>query len=471
MINSVHAFMRRHQLLRENTTVLVGVSGGPDSMALLHFLRSIREAWNLKLIAVGVDHQLRGAESLADLHYVRTVCQSWNIKFVETSIDVLSYKRDRQIGTELAAREVRYQFFAEQMESFQADYLALGHHGDDQVETMLMGLVRSANSSAFSGIPVKRDFATGQIIRPLLCVTKATIETYCRKNRITPRIDSTNLETVYTRNYFRKHVVPLLKKKNNNIHTTVQHLSETMHEDEAYLQAEANKVMKDIVEFDSESKMATVKINQYKSHAHALQRRVFHLILDYLYDAFPKDLSYVHTEQFFVLLDSEKSNVQIDFPLQLKLEKSYEKLVFYFLTQHPHNNSYHKTLDIPGETKLPDGSIIKSNFTRDNNNEAESSYFCDVEQVALPLHIRTRQPGDRMRWKGLNGSKKLKDIFIDAKIPIRDRSKWPIMVDNNDNILWLIGLKKDLPSTPTKNTTYIHFNFEKGNCTGGNNHA
>lgn len=195
MENIIASFIKRHQLLRKNTTVLIGVSGGPDSMALLHFLYSIRETWNLRLIAVGVDHQLRGAQSLADLHYVSEVCLKWNIKFVETSIDVPSYKRDRRIGTEIAAREVRYQFFAEQMDNFQADYLALGHHGDDQVETMLMGLVRSANSSAFSGIPVKRTFATGQIIRPLLCVTKATIQAYCKKNQINPRMDPTNLET------------------------------------------------------------------------------------------------------------------------------------------------------------------------------------------------------------------------------------------------------------------------------------
>lgn len=461
MINRVTSFINKHHLLSKNTTVLVGVSGGPDSMALLHFLRSIRKEWNLRIIAIGLDHQLRGEASLADLHYVRGVCLDWNIKFIETSIDVPSYKQDKQLGTEIAAREVRYHFFAQQMRYFQADYLALGHHGDDQVETMLMGLVRAASSSAFSGIPIKRRFATGEIIRPLLSVTKTIIETYCQENQITPRIDPTNNETIYTRNYFRKEVVPLLKKKNRNIHTTVQHLSETIHEDELFLQAEAKKALKDIVQLDSESKTATLKIDQYKSHPRALQRRIFHLILNYLYEELPKDLSYIHEEYLFSLIESKKSNARIDFPSQLKLEKSYGNLTFYFQNRQPYPITYHRILGIPGEVELPDGSIVKANFVENMFVENEYSYFCDVKQVELPLHIRTRRPGDRMRWKGLNGSKKLKDIFIDVKAPLKDRDKWPIVVDNKGEILWLIGLKKNQPSLQLEQSQYIQLNYQQ----------
>lgn len=461
MINLVTSFINKHQLLRKDATVLVGVSGGPDSMALLHFLCTIRREWNLKLIAIGLDHQLRGEASLADMDYVRHVCIDWNIKFIETSIDVPSYKQERQIGTEIAAREVRYRFFAQQMNHFQADYLALGHHGDDQVETMLMGLARSASSSAFAGIPIKRNFATGEIIRPLLCVTKATIEAYCQVHQITPRIDSTNQETMFTRNYFRKHVVPLLKEKNGNIHTTVQHLSETIHEDELFLQAEANKMMKNTVQFNKESKIATLKIDHYKSRPLALQRRVFHLILNYLYDGFPKDLSYIHEEYLFALMENEKSNAQIDFPRQLKVEKSYGELAFYFLTQPSYSISYHEVLKVPGQMELPDGSILKASFTENPPIEKKHAYCCDVEQVDLPLHIRTRQPGDRMRWKGLNGSKKLKDIFIDAKIPLKERDKWPIVVDNNGEILWLVGLKKGRPGIQSKQSRYIQLDYQQ----------
>ncbi|MEC5426062.1 tRNA lysidine(34) synthetase TilS [Virgibacillus sp. C22-A2] len=462
MINkTITTFIKKHGLLMEDTTVLVGVSGGPDSMALLHFLHSIREEWNLQLIAISVDHQLRGDESKADMDYVRHICDQWNITFIGTSVDVPSYKIEKHLGTQLAARELRYQFFEQQMKYHDAAYLALGHHGDDQVETMLMSLVRTADSSAFSGIPVKRNFAAGHIIRPLLCVSKEQILTYCLENRIAPRIDPTNHETEYTRNYFRKYLLPLIKEKNSNIHNTVQYLSETLQEDESYLRQEASKLVDRTVVFHAESKQASFEISLFKTHSYALQRRAFHLILNYLYDDLPGSLSYIHEQDFFALLKSDKSNVQIDFPSNLKLEKSYEKMVIYFAEHH--DSSYHKTLEIPGEIKLPDGSMVRADYVSVYSEQNEQTYICEIEQVALPLHIRTRQRGDRMRWKGLDGSKKIKDIFIDAKVPRKDRNKWPILIDNNGEVLWLIGLKKGQPEKEVgRNASYIRVHYENG---------
>lgn len=463
MKRNVMTFINKHQLLTKESTVLVGVSGGPDSMALLHFLHSIREEWKLKLIAISIDHQLRAESSTADLLYVRKMCGNWGIECIGASLDVPSYKQDNRVGTQVAAREMRYQYFAEQMEKYQADYLALGHHGDDQVETMLMGLSRSANSNALAGIPVTRSFATGSIIRPLLRVTKEEIETYCQTHNIAPRIDPTNYETNYTRNFFRKNVLPLLKEKNKNIHTTVQHLSETLQQDEKYMRDEAEKVLQETVKLDPDIKKATIKIDVFHTHPSALQRRTFHLILNYLYNRPPKDLSYIHEEQFFALLRSDKGNLRMDFPSSLKLEKSYEKVVFYFSSQHTNNPSYHKMLDIPGRLDLPDGSTIISLYNDNYQEQNEYSYFCNVDQIALPLHIRSRHKGDRMRWRGLEGSKKLKDIFIDAKIPQSERDKWPILTDDNGEILWLIGLKKGQPKHHTKNnTSYIQIIYEKG---------
>ncbi|GAB3054695.1 tRNA lysidine(34) synthetase TilS [Virgibacillus ainsalahensis] len=460
MKHSVTEFIKRHQLLTENATVLVGVSGGPDSMALLHYLVSIRDLLQLKLVAVSVDHQLRKEESKADLKFVKRMCDRWDVQFIGASLDVPAYKKNKQVGTQIAARELRYQFFAEQMERFEASYLALGHHGDDQVETMLMGLARTATSSSFSGIPVRRPFATGSIIRPFLPVTKEEIEAYCTKHHITPRIDPSNNETTYTRNFYRINILPRLKEKNSNIHTTVQHLSESLHEDEHFLRAEAEKVFANTVNFaGGGSKSATLEINAFHRQPRALQRRVFHLILNYLYDKIPKDLSYVHEEQFFTLLNGDKGNIKIDFPFDLKLEKSYEKLKFYFL-KHPLDHTFHETLKIPGRIDLPDGSVVMARYMEYDDKESRHSYVCNLGQVALPLHIRNRKPGDRMRWKGLDGSKKIKDIFIDEKIPKAERDKWPVLTDSNGEILWLIGLKKGQPLSQTQGSSTIQIYYE-----------
>lgn len=461
MNQQVTQFIKKHQLLTPGSTVLVGVSGGPDSMALLHFLSQVRETWSLKLIAVSADHQLRGKESLADKTYVKHMCEQWNIQFIGTALNVPEYKQTHRLGTQAAARAMRYQFFQEQMEAEDADYLALGHHGDDQAETMLMSLLRTASSSSFSGIPLKRPFATGAIIRPFLCLTKAEIEAYALEHGIEPRIDPSNHDTVYTRNFIRKELLPVIREKNPSIHTTLQQLSHTLEEDEVYLRREAEKVWEKTVILDGGEWSAVMDIDVFRRHPLALQRRVYHLLLDYLYGQLPKDVSYIHEEQFFALLKSEKSNVQLDFPAQLKLEKSYRKLRFYFLQAPQADPSFHHILEVPGRVDLPDGSRITAGHCMQPEEAGPYQYVLGTDQVGLPLHIRTRKPGDRMSWKGLNGRKKLKDLFIDKKISPKERDNWPIVTDNNGEILWLPGLKKGTPGYQKEPSSYIQISYEK----------
>jgi len=462
MKNKLMAFVKKHQLLNKNSTVLVGVSGGPDSLVLLHFLKSIREEWKLRVIAVTIDHRLRQEESKEDVLYVEKICRDWEIPCVTTSLNVPKYKATNQLGTQMAARELRYQFLQEQMEAYTADYLALGHHADDQVETMLMEMMRVADSAALKGIPVKRKFAEGFIIRPLLALSKDEILGYCKKMNITPRIDPSNEETVYTRNYVRKNMIPLIKEKNPNIHTTVQYLSSTLQADEAYLQNEAAKITEKVVSYHPKKRSASFSVNVFKTYPFALQRRVFHLVLNYLYAQLPKDLSYTHEEYFFMLLYSEKSSIRIDFPAKLKLEKSYDELLFYFSHSFPQHAPYQQTLNIPGSTSLPDGDFIYTEMVDQHEEIKDNIFYCSLAGITMPLHIRTRKPGDKMTWKGLEGSKKLKDIFIDAKIPLKDRDIWPIITDDNEEILWLVGLKKGQPVNGIDKAPYIKIHYDKG---------
>ncbi|WP_077329977.1 tRNA lysidine(34) synthetase TilS [Virgibacillus siamensis] len=466
MIEKVKTFMKEHQLLEANSNVLVGVSGGPDSMALLHFFSIIREVWNLNVIAVTVDHQLRGEESLDDLAYVRQMCDQWNIQFVGTSLDVPSYKKEKQMGTQEAARNLRYGFFEKQMKSFDADVLALGHHGDDQIETVIMALARTADPGALSGIPVKRDFANGMIIRPFLCTTKDELEAYCVQQQIIPRRDPSNDETVYTRNFFRKQLLPLLKDRNPNIHNTVQHLSEVLQEDERFLLDEAAEMVQENVKMDHELNKISFDSTVFSSFPYSLQRRAYHLILNYLYKKWPKNLSYVHEQQFFDLLHRTSGNTHIDFPYNLKLNNMYGTFVLFFPEEQPEAPSVPAVMEIPSETNWYNGTITAC-YTDDPGEQSEMSYACGKEEVALPLHVRTRRNGDRMCWKGLQGSKKLKDIFIDAKVPLTERDKWPVVVDNNGTVLWLVGLKKRIPEVQREYDTYIQLKFEKRNSQEG----
>lgn len=444
-MKSVEQFIQRHNLLEKDSTILVGVSGGPDSVALLHFLYLLRDSWNLNLIVLTINHQLR-AGAADDVAYVKSLCRRLDVPYIQTKIDVKQYKREHRVGTQLAARTLRYDFFKKQMKRYEADYLALGHHGDDQVETMFMSMTRSASTVALSGIPASRPFAGGFIIRPLLSVTKQEIEKYCDHYELNPVIDPSNEDPQYTRNYFRKYIIPLIKEQNNNIHLTVQQLSESLQRDETYLKEQAFDQMKQIINYDSDNHQISFKQKDFLSIPNALQSRVYHLILNYLYDKLPRRLTYTHEQSFFSLVFQEKSYDQINFPEQLIIEKSYDTVSLYFkhLVGKASETLTTKQLHVPGSVKLPDQRRIKAQYAEPEVFPNKLAHTVQLREQDLPLIVRTRQPGDRMTWEGLKGSKKIKDIFIDAKIPRDERDDWPIITTQQGEILWLVGLRKGL---------------------------
>ncbi|MCZ0703578.1 tRNA(Ile)-lysidine synthase [Natronobacillus azotifigens] len=451
MKQEVDQFIKRHQLFEPFTTLLVGVSGGPDSIALLNYLYDMKVDWGFHLVALSVDHQLRGEESQADLQYVKQYCEERSITFVGVSLDVPNYKSKHKLGTQEAARAMRYQFFEEQMKENQADYLVLGHHGDDQVETMFMRMTRGANPASLTGIPISRTFATGKLVRPFLSVTKEQIESYCSANDLVPRRDPSNHEDHYTRNYFRMHILPLLKDQNPNLHQSVQKLSENMTDDSNFLDEQARKVSDEIIQYEDDPKQVTCSIIQVKKQPYALQRRMFHLILNYLYDTLPSGLFYGHETQFFDLLHSERANVSVNLPNKLSMIKSYQNLHFQFYQKK--EVDFFKTLTIPGKVMLPTGaevhaSIISSDQKTKDKEKHKDYYFFPLHNnlQESDLAIRYRLPGDRIYLQGLNGRKKVKDIFIDEKIPVYQRDDWPLVVEKTGEVLWVVGLAKGTPS-------------------------
>ncbi|WP_053216918.1 tRNA lysidine(34) synthetase TilS [Virgibacillus senegalensis] len=459
METKVKELIKEENLLHQGATVLVGVSGGPDSIALLHFLSAIKEEWNIRLIALSADHGLRGNESKQDVEYVRNVCRMWNIEMVETFLDVPAYKRQEGTGTQLSARNLRYQFFAEQMERFGAEFLALGHHADDQAESVLMGLTRGSNISALQGIPIKRPFAGGDIVRPFMAVSRDEIEAYCMEHGIEPRRDPSNEEDSYTRNYFRLHVLPLLKEKNPNFLHTVRRLSDSARNDERYLNEQAEKLVDAHVAFADRNKRAEFEIESFAKFPIALQRRAFHLILNYLYNSTPPDLSYAHEDRFFSLISSSRANASIDLPLGLKMIKAYHSITFSFAAEL--DGSYYIVLQGPGTIELPDGSVLSASIVREPLEDSRYAITYELADINWPLAIRSRKPGDKMRVKGMKGTKKIKDIFIDEKIPIGLREGWPIVEDGKGNILWLAGLRRADSGSGGRDGKFLRLQYDK----------
>lgn len=452
-------FVERHALIKPNTTVLVGVSGGPDSIALLHFLAVRRKLWQIKVIALTINHQLR-ADAANDVAYVKRMCEALKIKCVATKIDVDTYQQQHRLSTQVAARTLRYRFFREQMEVFKANYLALGHHGDDQLETMLMSMARSTSTKALSGIPWQRPFVQGVIIRPFLTLSKTDINNYCEKHQLEPVFDPSNEDPSYTRNYFRQTIVPLMQEQNRNLSTTLQRLSESLQYDEQYLAKQAQIVWENIIKKVKQNERITFKRQDFLRQPKALQRRIYHLILNYLYTKLPSVLTYTHEDNFYALLMSESSHVRINFPQQLLIEKSYDQIYVYFKSSIPEKIFEQKQLNVPGKVVLPDGSILKAELTTGIHPTNSHSHIFQGTKQDLPLYVRTRQPGDRMTWAGLQGRKKVKDIFIDEKIPHEQRDPWPLVVTSHNEVVWLVGLKKgQLLKKASKEQLNIHLTY------------
>ena len=459
MDQSVHSFILKHQLIKSHQTLLVAVSGGPDSIALLHYLCVLRKTIPIRLIALSVNHNLRGKEAEEDVRYVEEVCENWDVEFVGTSVDVNAYKEETGKGIQEAARDLRYHFFEEMMHAHEADALAMGHHGDDQAETIMMQMVRSARPEAVQGIPVARPFACGRIIRPFLCISKDQINSYLQKHDLEARIDPSNEETEYTRNAFRHYVLPFMKERNPRFHQHMQAWSERVRNERAYINEEAQKVLETVHFSSNVEKFVQFSNQTFKTFPLALQRTAFHLILNYLYVNQYEDISYLHEEMFMNLLNDDKPNVSLDFPRGLNITRAYDEITLSFSELKEEEGFLH-FLQAGSRVHMPDGTWVGAEWSQTDEEKDSFTYVCDSHHVKLPLVVRTRQNGDRIRVRGMNGSKKVKDIFIDQKIPARLRDTWPIVTDQSGKVLWVVGLKKGGERTSLTSGPWLRLHYK-----------
>nr|WP_286170989.1 tRNA lysidine(34) synthetase TilS [Bacillus sp. NTK071] len=457
VLQDVDRFIQKHDLLRKGDTVVTGVSGGPDSVALLHYLTNKLSDYQLTVIAAHMDHGLRGEESLEDLAFVKRYCEHEGIIFETSSADVGLYKEVHQLSTQVAARECRYHFFEQIMERYCANALALAHHGDDQIETMLMRQVHGSTGAGLAGMPLKRPFSTGMIIRPFLGITKDQVLSYCDNHSLSYRIDPSNSSDRYVRNRFRQNVLPFLKEENPSVHLRYQLYSERLQSDEQYLMQQASAHLDDVI-IEQNDKFVKLDIKSHQCLPIPLQRRVIHLILNYLYTG-NAPFSSIHIEDLRLMLDSEHPSASLNLPLELRAVKSYTTCYFSFETfLHPEPYEYH--LSLGGSVETPLGTITAVPI--DSVPQHLSSNDFIIEEVAFPLVVRSRHSGDRIQPKGMIGTKKVKDIFIDRKIDRSERDVWPIIEDQTGHIIWVAGVTRSEKATlSAKKNRLVHLHYAK----------
>lgn len=458
----VASFLKQRKFSLNGKRLLVGVSGGPDSLALLHYLWRQQGEFDFTMAVAHVDHMFRGEESYNEAKFVEAFCEERGILFRMTRVNVPEYMRKTGKSSQVSARECRYQFFAEIMEELELNYLALAHHGDDQIETMLMRISRGSSGAARAGIPFLRPFQNGYIVRPFLCLNRDEIEHYCRENQLAPRHDPSNEKDVYLRNRFRKYVVPFLKRENPHVHEHFQRFSEELQDDEQFLQELALQKMSTVCKEKKEG-CVTIDIHVLRNMALPLQRRIVQLILNYLYEKRPKSLSAIHIDHFFSLIEGNSPSGSLDFPDGLKVMRSYHLCRFSF--DSIQIEEFHIELTSPGICILPNGDSIiiqETELVPEPGDSGLYKFVMDPGDVTFPIIIRTREPGDRMSLKGMKGTKKIKSIFIDEKIPIEQRGSWPVVTDAIGRILWLPGLKKSaLEIENKKSTKALLFTYKK----------
>lgn len=409
---------------QKNDVIVVGCSAGPDSMALVDMLLKIREKYHLFLIVAHVNHNVR-VESSEEASYIQQYCVTNNLCFENMVIEDYG---DDNFHNE--ARNIRYNFFDSLVHKYQANYLMTAHHGDDLVETILMRIVRGSSLSGYSGFKMIVDMGDYKIIRPLINYTKSELEEYDRENNIKYFIDSSNDKDKYTRNRYRKNILPFLKIEDSNVHRKFLKFSEMLNEASVFIDKERDKSLKRVMVENN------IVIDKFKCEDSYMQKEIIYYLLSSFYQ---DDLILVndkHIELILNLLYSNRANSFVNLPNEVIAKKSYNMLELKRETDEI--TSYE--IEFDNYVSLPDGHIIERVYdTSDNSN---SICRLNSKDILLPLVVRTRKVGDRMFLKGVDGSKKVKDIFIDKKIPLERRDSWPIVVDSRGKIVWIPGLKK-----------------------------
>jgi tRNA(Ile)-lysidine synthase len=472
-------FIQRHSLISPEEIVVVGVSGGADSVCLLHVLAKCQKRLGIKLHVAHLNHQLRGAESEADAEYVSNLAGSLDIPITIDRQDVAAYRIERNFSLEEAARELRYAFLAKVAREVGANRIAVGHTRDDQVETILMHILRGAGIIGLCGLAPCSPMAYDRhgislpvsllslrakrsnllVIRPLLDVTREETTSYCQEHQLDPRIDSSNRSLSFFRNRLRLQLLPLLRQYNPSVDQALLRLADIAKEDNAFIEQHASGLWEQVAR--QENNAIYFDRKQIASLPIALQRQLLRAAVTRLAGD-TRDIEASHIEAARTLLNKAVGK-KISLPHELVCHGGYNELVITSTAKQsqlppcpfpPLPGEF--PLKVPGRTVFPGWKVIASMVgervdslslrgilstgggTRQSNLVADF----DLHRTGTELFVRQRRSGDRFQPLGMSMSKKLYEFMVDAKIPRSWRGHVPI-VCSPQQIVWVVGWRID----------------------------
>lgn len=426
--------IRTRQLFKPGDTLIIGLSGGADSCALLDLLATL-PGFPLCLVAAHLNHCLRGADSDADEQFCRDLAARHDIPFESRRVDVRAAADKVSGNLEDAARRARFDFFDELAARWQAAAVVMGHHADDQAETVLMRLLRGSGMTGLAGM----DWSNGRgYIRPLLDITRGEIEEYLIERGLKWRVDASNSDTTFLRNRIRHELLPLLESYNPAIRKALTTTVGILSEEDVLLDALAAEAAAQICRFSADD--ALIDISCLSLHPAALQRRIIRLMLRRLAGGL-EQIGSRHLEQIRQMISAPRPNLRISLPRRIMAIKEYDRLILRLgVDKQPEPSGL--VIDSPGTYQLPDGSRIVVGLKNPPfdlvGNPAVACF--DLDRAPFPWHVRTFRAGDRIQPLGMSGRKKVKDIFIDEKIPLSRRSRIPLLFCD-DVMIWIAGLR------------------------------
>ena len=420
-MNSVYKFIEKLNI--NNKTVVAAISGGPDSMLLLNILLDLRDKMNLKIVVAHVHHNLR-KESDYEAIEVEKYCKENNIIFEMKKIE--KYPNDK--FSEEIARKIRYEFFDKIIKKYNSDILFTAHHGDDLIETILMRLTRGSSLKGYAGFESITYDRGYKIVRPLIYLTKTEIEKNLNKKNIWYAKDMSNNSDKYTRNRYRKYLLPELKKENSNIHYKFIEFNEKILMVNEYINNEVDKIYNTIVINEE------IQISKFNK----LDKIIKIILLEkYLKNIYKEEIIKLNNKHINIIIEEiiKNKNKSINLPLKKVGIIEYNK---FKIKERVIFKSY--DLTFTDYIKLPNNKTIEI----DNNTKLTSNYVIhlDSKMLKFPLHVRNYKPGDKMTIKNMHGSKKISDIFIDFKLSKELRDEYPIVTDDTGEIVWIPGIKK-----------------------------
>ena len=420
-MNYVYGFIEKLSI--NNKTVVAAISGGPDSMLLLDILLELKEKLNLKIVVAHVHHNLR-KESDEEAKQVEKYCINNDIVFEMKKIE--EYPNGK--FSEEIARKIRYEFFDEVINKYNSNILFTAHHGDDLVETVLMRITRGSTLKGYAGfesITIDRGY---KIARPLIYLTKKEIEKILNEKEIWYAKDMSNENDKYTRNRYRKYILPELKKENSNVHYKFIEFNEKLLMANEYLKKETDKQYKCCCINDE------IKVNKFNELDEIIK---IYVLEKYLKNIYKENITEINNKHINIIVNYmlNNKNIIFDLPHNKKAIIEYNK---FKVIEKQDKESYEYIFN--EYLELPNGRSIKI----DNNAKLTSNYVIHLnsKDIKLPIHVRSYKPGDRMTVKNMLGTKKISDIFIDVKLSKDLRDTYPIVTDDTGEIIWIPGIKK-----------------------------